>query len=158
MTVACFDFRFWLLVSYKELNLLLSKIASSAGKTDIPLMPITNFYGIESNPFSCAIARMGLLFVVLQSKEASLSTIKTNIDILFSNSIVTANPTRIPWDSVCPGTSETYIIGKEFDKTYAQMYKKDEMSDDLRFAHSMLDLQIERCYRDEPFVSDDAAI
>ena len=44
---------------------------------------------------------------------------------------------------------------EEFDKTYAQMYKKDEMSDNLRFAHSMLDLQIERCYRDEPFVSDD---
>ena len=101
----------FLLVSYKELNLLLSKIASSAGSTDMPLMPITNFYGIESNPFSCAIARMGLLFVVLQSKEASLSTIKTSIDILFSNSIVTANPTRIPWDSVCPGTSETYING-----------------------------------------------
>jgi type I restriction-modification system DNA methylase subunit len=48
----------FLLVSYKELNLLLSKIASTAGKTDIPLMPIANFYGIESNPFSCAIARM----------------------------------------------------------------------------------------------------
>ena len=44
---------------------------------------------------------------------------------------------------------------EEFDKTYAQMYKKDQMSDDLRFAHSMLDLQIEKCYRDEPFVSVD---
>ena len=101
----------FLLIAYKELNQLLSKIACSAGKTDMPLMPISNFYGIESNPFSCAIARMGMLFVVLQSKETSLSIVKTNMDILFSDNIVTANPTRIPWDSVCSGTSETYIIG-----------------------------------------------
>ena len=44
---------------------------------------------------------------------------------------------------------------EEFDKTYAQMYRKDQMSDELRFAHSLLDLQIERCYREEPFVNDD---
>lgn len=100
----------FLLVSYKELNLLLSKIASSAGQS-IPLMPITNFYGIESNPFSCAIARMGLLFIVLQSKKTSLASLQADIDVLFNNNIVTGNPTRISWDSVCPGTSETYIIG-----------------------------------------------
>ena len=121
----------FLLVSYKELNLLLSKIASSAGKTDIPLMPITNFYGIESNPFSCAIARMGLLFVVLQSKEASLSVIKTNIDVLFGNNIVTTNPTRIPWDSVCPGTSETYIIGNPSYKGARK--RNDEQNADMDY-------------------------
>lgn len=124
----------FLLVSYKELNLLLSKIASSVGSTDMPLMPITNFYGIESNPFSCAIARMGLLFFVLQSKEASLSTIKTNIDILFSNSIVTANPTRIPWDSVCPGTSETYIIGNPSYKGARK--RNDEQNADMDYVFS----------------------
>ena len=121
----------FLLISYKELNLLLSKIASSAGKTDIPFMPITNFYGIESNPFSCAIARMGLLFVVLQSREASLSTIKTNIDVLFGNNIVTANPTRIPWDSVCPGTSETYIIGNPSYKGARK--RNDEQNADMDY-------------------------
>ena len=35
------------------------------------------------------------------------------------------------------------------------MYKKDAMSDDLRFAHHLLDLQIEKCYRYEPFVNDE---
>lgn len=44
---------------------------------------------------------------------------------------------------------------EEFDKTYAQMYKRGEMSENLRFAHSMLDVQIERCYRDEPFLDDE---
>lgn len=101
----------FLLVSYKELNSLLSKISSFAGITDPPLMPITNFFGIESNPFSCDIARMGLLFALLQSKEPSLSSIKDNIEVLFNNCIIAANPTRIDWNSVCPGTSETYIIG-----------------------------------------------
>lgn len=101
----------FLQVTYRELNLLLSKIASSAGITDMPLMPITNFYGIESNPFSSAIARMGLLFAVLQSKNTSLTTLQTDIDVLFNNNVVTGNPTRIPWDSVCPGSPKTYIIG-----------------------------------------------
>jgi hypothetical protein len=113
----------FLLVAYKELNLLLAKIAASAGNTDIPFMPITNFYGIESNHFSCAIARMGLLFVVLQSRKASLSTIQTNIDVLFSDNIVTGNPTRIVWDSICPGTNETYIIG---NPSYKGARKRNE--------------------------------
>ncbi len=100
----------FLLIAYKELNLLLSKIASSTNRS-ISLMPITNFYGIEENPFSCAIAKMGLLFVVLQSKKNTLNTLRADIDVLFNNHIVTGNPTRISWDSVCPGFSETYIIG-----------------------------------------------
>ena len=101
----------FLLVSYQELNALLSKISSTAGVTDIPVMPIRNFYGIESNPFSCDIARMGMLFIVLQGKGYSLSRIKNEIELLFNNNIVNANPTRILWDTVCSGNSETYIIG-----------------------------------------------
>ena len=124
----------FLLVSYKELNLLLSKIAASAGKTEIPLMPITNFYGIESNPFSCAIARMGLLFVVLQNKETTLSTVRANIDVLFSNNIVTANPTRIPWDSICSGIAETYIIGNPSYKGARR--RNDEQNADMDYVFS----------------------
>ena len=124
----------FLLVSYKELNLLLSKIATSAGKTEIPLMPITNFYGIESNPFSCAIARMGLLFVVLQNKETTLSTVRANIDVLFSNNIVTANPTRIPWDSICSGIAETYIIGNPSYKGARR--RNDEQNADMDYVFS----------------------
>lgn len=101
----------FLLVTYKELNSLLSKIASSTGEETHRTMPISNFFGIESNPFSCAIAKMGLLFVVLQSKRVSLQTLKNDVDILFSNNIVSGNPLRIDWSSVCPGNKETYIIG-----------------------------------------------
>lgn len=121
----------FLLVTFRELNLLLSKIASSAGITDMPLMPITNFYGIESNPFSSAIARMGLLFVVLQSKNTSLITLQTDIDVLFNNNVVTGNPTRIPWDSVCSGTSETYIIGNPSYKGARK--RNDEQNADMDY-------------------------
>ena len=101
----------FLLVAYKELNILLTKIATAIKLDYVPLMPINNFYGIEINSFSCAIARMGLFFVVLQSKKCTLSSLQSDIEIFFNNNIVNDNPTRIPWDSVCHGTSETYIIG-----------------------------------------------
>ena len=101
----------FLLISYKELNQLLSKISASIGSDTNALMPIQNFYGIEANLFSCAIARLGLFFVVVQSKEVSLESTKADIEVLFNNNIFAGNPTRISWDSVCPGTAETYIIG-----------------------------------------------
>lgn len=123
----------FLLIAYKELNLLLSKIASAA-ELSAPLMPITNFYGIESNPFSCSIARMGLLFVVLQSKESSLETLREDIDVLFNNNIVIGNPTRIPWDTVCPGTSETYIIGNPSYKGARK--RNNEQNADMDFVFS----------------------
>lgn len=101
----------FLLVSYKELNSLLSKIAVAAGETCNHAMPIDNFYGIEANPFSCAIAKMGLLFVVLQNGEVSLQALQGKIDVLFNNKITNANPARIAWESICPGGPDTYIIG-----------------------------------------------
>ena len=121
----------FLLISYKELNLLLSKIASTIGESNLPTMPICNFYGIEANPFSCAIAKMGLLFVVLQSKTVTLSTLQSEIEVLFNNNIVTGNPTRIAWDSVCPGTAETYIIGNPSYKGARR--RSDQQNADMDF-------------------------
>ncbi len=121
----------FLLISYKELNLLLSKMASAIGENSAPLMPISNFYGIEANSFSCAIAKMGLLFVVLQSKEVTLSTLQKEIEVLFNNNIVIGSPMRIAWDSVCPGTSETYIIGNSSYKGARK--RNDELNADMDF-------------------------
>ncbi len=121
----------FLLISYKELNLLLSKIASTIGESALLTMPICNFFGIEVNPFSCAIAKMGLLFVVLQSKTVTLSTLQSEIEVLFNNNIATANPTRIAWDSVCPGTAETYIIGNPSYKGARR--RSDQQNADMDF-------------------------
>lgn len=101
----------FLLISYKELNNLLSKIASTIGVNSPPIIPTKNFFGIEANLFSCIIARMGLLFTILQAKGFSFQTLQNEIDILFNNNIICGNPTRIAWDSVCSGEAETYIIG-----------------------------------------------
>ena len=41
------------------------------------------------------------------------------------------------------------------DLTLAQLYHKDKMPDDLKIAHSMLDEVVDKCYRDDPFLSAD---
>ena len=43
---------------------------------------------------------------------------------------------------------------KESEKTLAQLYAPDRMSAGLTYEHNLLDLAIERCYRETPFVSD----
>lgn len=121
----------FLLVAYKELNQLLQKIAGTLGVSP-SLMPINNFYGIEINPFSCSIAKMGLLFVVLQSKASSLTVLKKEIDIIFNSNIVNGNPTRVKWDAVCPGTEETYIISNPSYKGARK--RSDEQNVDMDIA------------------------
>ena len=39
--------------------------------------------------------------------------------------------------------------------TLAEMYNPESMPQDLREAHQTLDLAVERCYRSEPFTSDE---
>jgi hypothetical protein len=41
------------------------------------------------------------------------------------------------------------------EKTLAELYNPDKMPKGLRDAHYMLDLAIERCYRNKPFESDE---
>lgn len=44
---------------------------------------------------------------------------------------------------------------KHPEKTMAQLYDPDKMPDGLREAHHLLDLAVDRCYRSEPFESDE---
>lgn len=44
---------------------------------------------------------------------------------------------------------------KHSEKTLAQLYDPDKMPEGLRAAHHELDLAVERCYRKEPFTSDE---
>ena len=41
------------------------------------------------------------------------------------------------------------------DKTLSALYHKDKMPEDLRLAHSMLDEVIDKCYRSEPFLTNE---
>lgn len=44
---------------------------------------------------------------------------------------------------------------EHFDMTLGEMYNPETMPDDLKAAHHRLDLAVERCYRPEPFTSDE---
>lgn len=44
---------------------------------------------------------------------------------------------------------------EHFDMTLAEMYNPETMPGDLKEAHHHLDLAVERCYRPEPFASDE---
>lgn len=44
---------------------------------------------------------------------------------------------------------------ENYDLTLGKMYNPESMPDDLREAHHRLDLAVERCYRPEPFTSDE---
>ena len=47
------------------------------------------------------------------------------------------------------------IREEHFDMTLGEMYNPESIPDDLREVHHRLDLAIERCYRPEPFASDE---
>ncbi len=47
------------------------------------------------------------------------------------------------------------VRDQHFDMTLGEMYNPETMPDDLRDVHHRLDLTVERCYRPEPFASDE---
>lgn len=47
------------------------------------------------------------------------------------------------------------IRDQHFDMTLGEMYNPETMPDDLKTAHNILDIAVERCYRQEPFNSDE---
>lgn len=47
------------------------------------------------------------------------------------------------------------VRNEYFDMTLAEQYNPDTMPEDLKEAHHSLDLEVERCYRSEPFNSDE---
>lgn len=47
------------------------------------------------------------------------------------------------------------VRDQHFDMTLGEMYNPETMPDDLRDVHYRLDLTVERCYRPEPFASDE---
>jgi hypothetical protein len=125
----------FLLVAYKDLNKLAGMISDTLQNLEYAALGISdgtlhvaetsmnddglfvtwkNFYGIESDPFFCAIARLGFLFVVCQEARlgADIDRIFSNtVEILFSHNIVEGNATIIDWETVCQGNGDTYLIG-----------------------------------------------
>lgn len=47
------------------------------------------------------------------------------------------------------------IRDQHFDMTLGEMYNPETMPEDLKTVHHLLDMAVERCYRSEPFASDE---
>jgi len=126
----------FLLVAFKELSKLAHKVSDAIRTHNAPiafdrtspalrvaesshydigaLISWKNYYGIDDDSFSCAIARLGFLFVVCQEARGYSNVknvFRNTIDVLFSDNIVVGNATRIDWETICQGAGETYIVG-----------------------------------------------
>ena len=75
---------------------------------------LDNFFGIENNPFACAVARASLWIAQCQMLEETEGIIHQNLDCLplhTSASIVFANALRIDWNKVVPSDRNPFIVG-----------------------------------------------
>ena len=65
--------------------------------------------------------------------------------------------TTIEQKEALKSLSENIILTREnhTEMTLAEMYNPETMPQDLKYAHQALDLAVERCYRPEPFTSDE---
>ena len=105
------------------------------------------------------------LFAVLTSKihmvwvKAVAGRLKT--DYRYSKNICYNTFPFPPITDTKKSELETHVYAvleqreKHSEKTLAQLYDPDKMPEGLRAAHHALDLAVERCYRKEPFTSDE---
>lgn len=65
--------------------------------------------------------------------------------------------TTIEQKEALKSLAENIILTREnhTEMTLAEMYNPETMPQDLKYAHQALDLAVERCYRPEPFTSDE---
>jgi len=115
----------FLIISYKELSKLESKIISYAKDSGHQMMSysgvsLNSFYGIEIDDFAHEIARLSLWLAQHQMNQyfdGMFGIMKATLPLKESGKIVCANATRIDWDEVCPRKDqfgneyEIYVIG-----------------------------------------------
>jgi hypothetical protein len=115
----------FLIISYKELSKLESKIISYAKDLGHQMMSysgvsLNSFYGIEIDDFAHEIARLSLWLAQHQMNQyfdGMFGIMKATLPLKESGKIVCANATRVDWNEVCPrrdqivGEHEIYVVG-----------------------------------------------
>lgn len=115
----------FLIISYKELSKLESKIISYAKDLGHQMMSysgvsLNSFYGIEIDDFAHEIARLSLWLAQHQMNQyfdGMFGIMKATLPLKESGKIVCANATRVDWNEVCPRKDhfgneyEIYVIG-----------------------------------------------
>lgn len=115
----------FLIISYKELSKLESKIISYSRDLGHDMMPysgisLNSFYGIEIDDFAHEVARLSLWLTQHQMNQyfdGMFGIMKPTLPLKESGKIVCNNATRIDWNEVCPikdqnnNEYEIYVIG-----------------------------------------------
>lgn len=115
----------FLIISYKELSKLESKIISYAKDLGHQMMSysgvsLNSFYGIEIDDFAHEIARLSLWLAQHQMNQyfdGMFGIMKATLPLKESGKIICANATRADWNDVCPradkvtGEYEIYVVG-----------------------------------------------
>jgi type II restriction/modification system DNA methylase subunit YeeA len=108
----------FLIITYKELRKLEDEIHETLGQ--IPNssgISLSNFYGVEVDPFAVQTAKLSLWIAYHQMNSISNDLLNSSIKSLplkDSGNIVCANACRVDWEDVCPKKNddeEIYIIG-----------------------------------------------
>lgn len=134
----------FLIISYKELSKLESKIISYAKDLGHQMMSysgvsLNSFYGIEIDDFAHEIARLSLWLAQHQMNryfDGMFGIMKATLPLKESGKIVCANATRTDWDEVCPrkdpisGECEIYVVGNP--PYLGSRNQKDEQKEDLK--------------------------
>ena len=93
---------------------------------------IHQFYGIEINDFAATVAKTALWIAESQMLAETCRILKRDLDFLplksYSN-IVVGNALTLDWNTVCPASDLSYIIGNPPFVGYA--YQSKEQKDDL---------------------------
>lgn len=134
----------FLIISYKELSKLESKIISHAKDLGHQMMSysgvsLNSFYGIEIDDFAHEIARLSLWLAQHQMNQyfdGMFGIMKATLPLKESGKIVCGNSTRIDWNDVCPredkieGAYEIYVVGNP--PYLGSRNQEDEQKEDLK--------------------------
>ncbi len=134
----------FLIISYKELSKLESKIISYAKDLGHQMMSysgvsLNSFYGIEIDDFAHEIARLSLWLAQHQMNQyfdGMFGIMKATLPLKESGKIVCANATRADWNEVCPRKDqfgneyEIYVVGNP--PYLGARNQEDEQKGDLK--------------------------
>ncbi len=133
----------FLIISYKELSKLESKIVAYAKAIGHDMVQysgvsLNSFYGIEIDDFAHEIARLSLWLAQHQMNQyfdGMFGIMKATLPLKESGKIVCGNATRVDWEEVCPrkdkvvGEHEIYVIGNP--PYYGARKQDDEQKEDI---------------------------
>ena len=133
----------FLIISYKELSKLESKIISYAKDLGHQMMSysgvsLNSFYGIEIDDFAHEVARLSLWLAQHQMNQyfdGMFGIMKATLPLKESGKIVCANATRTDWNEVCPRKDhfgneyEIYVIGNP--PYYGARKQDDDQKEDV---------------------------